>query len=686
MSGAVDPTLHGPNDCGCCEGIAASTPVEIANRPGLTAIAYRVGTHAQFKQSMLARLSGVAGLTTRGDDDFSVALLDAWATVADVLTFYQERIANESYLRTAIERRSLLELARLIGYALRPGVAASTYLAFTLEDAPGAPDQAATPATIDVGVKVQSIPGPGEAPQTFETVETIEARVDWNAIKPRLTQRHPVRADADVLYFDGTATGLKPGDGLLIAPDDGSAPVFRLVAAVLPQSPQQRTYVQLQPPPPLPVPSPTVSPPAVSQVVATPLIGLRSAAARFSATINILSHIGEVLRPSPITQLFFRRTIAAADFQAIAHIEKFSGKAVFRNLVAVQPPPPGVLAFRTRASLFGHNAPDWKAMPTSVKDAYNAPNADKGDWPTVSQDLDLDAVYAQITPGSWVVANWSDARVIAQLESAIETGVANYTFSAKVTRLTLTTNDKATPASMEDIRRTTIFAQSEELKLARLPIDDPVSGTEIELDGWVDGLFVGQSIIVCGELDQSRGNRDCEQVSIGRVEHDMNIDGGTRITLSTKLRNDYVRNTVTINANVALATHGETVREPLGSGDAGQPYQRFTLRQPLLTYVSSPGPSGAESTLQLRVNDLLWHEVPTLYGSGPQDRVFVARTSDDGTTTVQFGDGITGARVPSGQLNVQATYRKGIGLVGNVRAGQTLLPCCLKLIALLPVH
>ena len=44
-----------------------------------------------------------------------------------MLTFYQERIANEAYLRTATERVSLLELARLIDYELRPGVAASTY-------------------------------------------------------------------------------------------------------------------------------------------------------------------------------------------------------------------------------------------------------------------------------------------------------------------------------------------------------------------------------------------------------------------------------------------------------------------------------------------------------------------------------------------------------------------------------
>src|SRR3712207_4635279 len=104
--------------CGCCEGLEPSTPVEVYNRPGLAAIAYRVGTHALFKESMLARLSAsdlpaLRGLNTRDDDDFAVALADGWAMVADVLTFYQERIANESYLRTAIERGSLLELARL---------------------------------------------------------------------------------------------------------------------------------------------------------------------------------------------------------------------------------------------------------------------------------------------------------------------------------------------------------------------------------------------------------------------------------------------------------------------------------------------------------------------------------------------------------------------------------------------
>src|SRR5271166_1383330 len=109
--------------CGCCAGIETETPEPIFNRPGLSAIAYRVGTQVTFKASLLAALSSsdqpaLAGLRTRDDSDFSIALLDAWATCLDILTFYQERIANESYLRTAVDAASVMGLAQLVGYKM----------------------------------------------------------------------------------------------------------------------------------------------------------------------------------------------------------------------------------------------------------------------------------------------------------------------------------------------------------------------------------------------------------------------------------------------------------------------------------------------------------------------------------------------------------------------------------------
>lgn len=217
--------------CSCCQGIHKSTPAQIANRPGLLALSYRVGTHATFLETMKARLSNfyledtepngqplsgkaypLRELATREADDPAIALLDAWATVADVLTFYQERIANEGYLRTATERRSILELARLVGYSLRPGVAAGTYLAYLL-------DKDST-VTIPAGSRAQSVPGPNETMQAFETSVDLPARDIWNTLRPRTTRPQSPdeheRVAGKALYFKGITTNLKPNDAILV--------------------------------------------------------------------------------------------------------------------------------------------------------------------------------------------------------------------------------------------------------------------------------------------------------------------------------------------------------------------------------------------------------------------------------------------------------------------------------------
>jgi hypothetical protein len=119
-------------------------------------------------------MPSLSALQTRSDDDYAITLLDMWATVADILTFYQERIANEGFLRTARFRDSVLRLARLLDYQLRPGVAATTLLAFTLDRN--------VSLRLPVGLRVQSVPADGEKPQIFETLESILADARLNRI------------------------------------------------------------------------------------------------------------------------------------------------------------------------------------------------------------------------------------------------------------------------------------------------------------------------------------------------------------------------------------------------------------------------------------------------------------------------------------------------------------------------
>src|SRR4029079_7087860 len=126
-------------------------------------IAFRIGTHSAFRETMLAAISSTTELRNLGrrtNEDFTIAPMDPWPVALDVLTFYQERMMNEAFLRTAIERRSLLELARLIGYELRPGVAAVVFLSFILDTAPGSPSQ----VLIGAGTAAQSIPTKEELP------------------------------------------------------------------------------------------------------------------------------------------------------------------------------------------------------------------------------------------------------------------------------------------------------------------------------------------------------------------------------------------------------------------------------------------------------------------------------------------------------------------------------------------
>ncbi|MCB9706968.1 MAG: hypothetical protein H6711_34325 [Myxococcales bacterium] len=120
---------------------------------------------------------------------------------------------------------------------------------------------------------------------------------------------------------------------------------------------------------------------------------------------------------------------------------------------------------------------------------------------------------------------------------------------------------------------------------------------------------------------------------------------------------------VKVHGNVLHVSVGETVRdEVLGDGDGAIPFQSFDLKKSPLTYLKAPGtPRGIASTLEVRVNGVLWREVPTFFKATPTDRVYIVRHDEEQNTTITFGDGVRGARVPTGRSNIRATYRFGAG-------------------------
>jgi hypothetical protein len=144
----------------------------------------------------------------------------------------------------------------------------------------------------------------------------------------------------------------------------------------------------------------------------------------------------------------------------------------------------------------------------------------------------------------------------------------------------------------------------------------------------------------------------------------------TTIQLASPLSYTYDPPTVTIYGNVANATHGQTQSEILGSGNAAMSLQNFSLSKSPLTYVSAATPDGTDSTLVVRVNGVEWHEKESLADMPVGSRTFFTEEDHDGDTSVTFGDGVHGSRVPTAPSNIKAVYRSGIGSPGNVDAGK----------------
>ena len=208
------------DDCGCCEGISRETPVETVNRAGQSRIAYRVGTHARFKQSMLAALTGkppLDGLKTRADDD----------SVDRAARRRRDRARRALLLQRAHRER------RVPAHRDRAPLGARARARDRLRAEPrrrrqhvprvhhgGGRRRAGRARPSPIGTKAQSIPAQDEKPQTFETVEAVEARPIWNRMRPRLTQPHAVQGGDTSIYLAGTDANLKAGRRAVFVGDE----------------------------------------------------------------------------------------------------------------------------------------------------------------------------------------------------------------------------------------------------------------------------------------------------------------------------------------------------------------------------------------------------------------------------------------------------------------------------------
>jgi predicted phage baseplate assembly protein len=765
--------------CGCCTGTTALTPVTIWNRPGLPAVRDRVGTHGSFFETMKARLPGMRvsapgadgqtietfqplqALTTREPTDPAIALLDGWATVADVLTFYQERITNEAYLRTATERGSLVALSRTVGYVPRPGVAATTFLWYTIDDTQ------ADPVVIPPGARAQSVPGPGELPQSFETSDPLEARAEWNALSVRQSRPQRITFNAamllDTVHVAGGNLNLKPGDPLLFVFDElKPLAVLRSVASTESAFGADRTAVHLQPVPPLlalSVPllivftdKATKALPSLTgnevgaggrlveratYMITESLLGMVSNPLQWKNNLtgaadndpgseidalldgldaDILNLAKQLGVPPPGPILANPDTFVAPllkpgarqpanalrlgqDLKASFSASRDTTPQLLLDLVpqirtqfytawsnaavaTANAPLKSLHVLRTTTAPFGaasHPLPQYS-------DGVVGDPSGWFDWPSPNDEYDevmfLEQQNDAIQPLSYVlIRRDSDSfarRIVRRVMTTEAVNRAAYGLTGKSTQLTLNAAWRTQSDGVTQLRGTAVRAQSEQLSLAEEPITTPIDDQVIELSRLYKELKPGNWLVLSGERTDIPGvtgvqGRELAMLSGLQHGYDATLPGDvthTTLLLATKPAYAYRRATVVISANVVRATHGETRNETLGAGDATKPFQSFDLKQPPLTFVPATSPSGIASTLHVMVDNVEWEEATMLSGLGPRDRRFVTRIADSGKVTITFGNGVNGARLPTGVENVSAVYRQGIGRPGNVRADQ----------------
>lgn len=660
------------------------TPNEIHNRPGLSRIKARAGTHSTFFEAMRRGLAdanrpGLGDLSARGQGDITLGLLDAWAGVLDTLTFYGERVANEAYLRTATDRASLRAHARLIGYQLAPAKAASVHLAFIAEPI-DAPEEV---LEYEPGLQVRSIPRDGEIPQIFETIEPLTAFAGWNAMKPRMSYPQELDRETDTLRLAAGSPAANPGDPVLFlrgrvpekCEDASKAGFLRTVNASHDLAAGEK-LITLRATPTSTFPyfffafTPVL---AWSPGLSLTTDSLQSSVSGASWSVSALSTATAINQVSHFTLAQAIKAIPYQTDDPILAAKMRVRAGCFGNNAITQPSP-----------LIDDIVAEFPPAGTAASpDAITATQAHVGDTaaPAGHVYIYLDREYPDIVAGEHVLVRDAFNEGHSEVFGVELMSVEAYGLSIKVTRIEVNASLQAPTGTVAAsgflTRKTTVYAAPQLLPLALLPITDDVgaagdalSADQVELGSAQLALFPGKTVALTGERADLVGVTASEILTI--ADNVLN-DGFSVLTFSAQPAHAYRRETVTINANVAEATHGETVAEIIGDGDATQPFATYALKSKPLTHVSAKSATGMAPALDVRVNGVLWDLVDDFRDAGPEDRVYILRIAEDGTASISFGDGDKGLRPPTGQDNIEAVYRKGAGGDGMLEARQLSL-------------
>lgn len=618
-------------------------PRPAGNRPALPRIAYCIGRYEDFLEQMLRGIDAAEPLqafTHREPDDPAIALLQGAAIVGDILSFYQEHYANEAYLRTAQWRESVADLVRLTGYRLAPGLGGRATLAIEA--------RGTAPVTIRAGWPVKAdladVPDPADF-QTMAELVAEPALSRFNLYRRRIA-RPTLAAGAALLELSTTSQAgaqLKKGDRLLLMPDEAmysrsgtawhaqKAPQLVTIAKVTPHL--DRVRIELEGGP--------------REAWNAPLRALR-----IGRTLRHFGHNAPSTLTTPVTDgsgnvtgsastaTRFERYIYASEstYHFGAHYTTLDWTEMPLDVEATDLAAGHRFIVQGRIHFDGQDTP----VPFAVTKTAVAVRAGTVQWGNLqgpSTVLTLDSPLIANGSIHYEMADIRDLRFLeitsAELALAPPSGFATGAFANGTAALQFFGT----------------AAEARRLAGRRLWLSH-ADGRNVELvctNG--EASFAFAAFLGAGEARMWPLSFD--RLPLPLRQDDFDEDSPT----------------VTVYGNIVDATQGKAERDAvLGNGDATQAFQTFTLpKAPLTYFLAADGMLRPE--LQMWIGGRLWTRVDALFGRGPADEVYIVREDADGRSHVQFGDGETGARLPSGVGNVVARYRSGDGARGPVKPG-----------------
>jgi hypothetical protein len=681
-------------------------PRIIVNPPGRDVVDYRAGDYAAFRLALLIPRAGelaLAGWHPVAGSDLALQLVEWWAYLADVLTFYNERALQGVLLRTAALPEDVRRIVRLLGYRPRPGIGATGVVA-ALTDA-------ADPFIVARGFAIEGATASGQPPQVFEVDDDIEIgrlgrplprSARFPSFRPsvpstpsgsssgktsvipktgsvaydgkRRLRNHvdakdkpaddppPLAGQTFPVFLDGVVASVRPDDMVLVVKRDWAGPL--------------------------------VDPTGYAVTTVRSIKPLFDAAASASTGLELLSAHD---LPAPIDQCRILRPTKLAHLWL--YHERYPGSSdpgLIGAGIALQ-------VAKTIGDPFGlfHGG----GIPTQPpQDPRVLTGVTTMGMPPPHGVAHLDAITRGISAGDVVLfEKRAGGGIVGMFEQLVAGAVGPGALA--VLRLLIMQLVKVTGYA-EDIW----YANAPELDRVGFgppvgppghavlsggegPIPIPHSRITFDLNPFLDMMALGDhdlnTIVVHYGWEevgvQVQGPSGPRPVAAVEVEALPDMPTTTPVpviirdqngkgeygwlgqTIGTTGGTTSVQLVPPLQAliNLLPVSRGQTVTgEVLGSGDPILIRQEFAPKRSPLTYLADTGPrstNGYRSTLRIRVDGIEWSEVPSFYGQPPDARVFVTREDDEQKTHVRFGDGENGARLPAGTGNVVADYRHGSG-------------------------